>query len=197
MHILQADNLVQCFELHVVRERRRETVQIVLVRALALGFEEELVLLLVGKGAQFVLDARAVAWADAANRTVEQRRIVESLAQCVVHLLRGIDQEARHLILNGLRFVREREFRRTLVAPLWFECLEIDSSRIESRRSAGLHSTHLDTHLSQRLGDADGRRVARSASRCRLPSAVHQSREECAGGEDDGLRLKFDAHLRL
>ena len=57
-------------------------------------------LVLVGEGAQFVLDAGAVAGADALNRAVEKGRAAEAPAQNFVYLRRGVDQETRQLILD-------------------------------------------------------------------------------------------------
>ena len=71
VHILQTRYLAQCRELHLLWQRRREAIDVVFVGISTLWLKEELMLLLVGKGAQFVLDARALAWADALNCAVE------------------------------------------------------------------------------------------------------------------------------
>ena len=48
-------------------------------------------LFLVGKGAELILDRRAVARTDAAYGTVEQGRLVETAAQDVVNLGGGVN----------------------------------------------------------------------------------------------------------
>ena len=64
-------------------------------------------LVFVGKGTEFILDRRAVARTDAADRAVEQRRPVESCMEDVVDLFRSVDQKAGKLLFDGLRFGRK------------------------------------------------------------------------------------------
>ena len=48
--VLQSAYAVQCFELNLPWHRRAESVDVILARVHSLGFEEELVLVFVGKG---------------------------------------------------------------------------------------------------------------------------------------------------
>ena len=88
------------------------------------------------------------------NRAVEEWRTVESGAQNVVYLLRGIDQEARQLLLYRLGFRREGELRGVFVARLWLHQLEVDGACIEACRCTGLHASYLKTELAQLLGQS-------------------------------------------
>lgn len=90
VQILESADFVQGFPLNFPGQRRRKAVQVIFIGRTAFGFQEELVLVFVGKGAEFVLDRRAVARTDAADRTVEQRRPVESGAEDVVNLFRSV-----------------------------------------------------------------------------------------------------------
>ena len=95
VQIFESGDFVQRLPLHLPRQRRRKSVQIVFVGRFPFGFEKELVLLLVGEGPELVFDRRAVARSDAADRAVEERRTVESAAQNGVHFGCCIDQKAR------------------------------------------------------------------------------------------------------
>ena len=104
VQVFESPDFMQCFQLYFPGQRRRKAVEVVFVGAASFGFEEELVLVFVGKGAEFVLDRRAVARTDAADRTVEQRRPVESGAEDVVNLFRSVDQKAGKLLFDRFRF---------------------------------------------------------------------------------------------
>ena len=102
VQIFESGDFVQRLPLHLPRQRRRKSVQIVFVGRFPFGFEKELVLLLVGEGPELVFDRRAVARSDSADRAVEERRTVESAAQNGVHFGCRIDQKARQLMFNRL-----------------------------------------------------------------------------------------------
>ena len=76
--MLQSADLMQRLDLYLIRQRRREPVDIELVSVAPLGFEKELVLLLAGEGAQLILDAGTITGTDTVYRAVEQRRTVET-----------------------------------------------------------------------------------------------------------------------
>ena len=138
--VFQTADFVQRFQLDFPGQRRREAVEVIFVGAATFGFEEKLMLFLVGKGAELVLDAGTVARSDALDRAVEKRRTVESAAQNGMHLGRGVDHETRKLVLNGMRVGRKGKFGRMFVALLHFQCLEVDRTSVQSGRSAGLHA---------------------------------------------------------
>ncbi len=185
---------VQGLPLHLPRERRRETVEVVFVRRAPFGFEKELVLLLVGEGAKLVLDRGTVTGSDALDRAVEERRAVEAAAQRVVHFGRGVDQKAWKLVANGRRIGRKREFRRIRVAVLGLQRFEIDGSRIESGRGAGLHAADFEACRTQIFGDSVRCGIARATSFGLLRAAVHHPVEEGSGRKDDASAREFDPH---
>ena len=87
MYILKTYYLVQSLHLYLVWKRRRETIEVVLVSCITLRLKEELMLILVGKGAQLVLNAWAVARADTLNSSIKERRVLKSATKGVVYLL--------------------------------------------------------------------------------------------------------------
>ena len=73
MHITQGRDVAQGLDLHLPRQRRRETVEVHLVGRGALGFDEQLVGRLVGKGDDFGLDTGAVTGPDAGDLAIVER----------------------------------------------------------------------------------------------------------------------------
>ena len=194
LQMLETADAVQRLPLHFPGQRRREAVQVVFVCRAALGFEEELVLLLAGEGAQLVLDRGTVTGSDAVDRAVEERRAVKTAAQDLVHLGRRVDQVARKLVFDGLRLRREGEFRGVFIAVLGFEQREVDRPRIEARRGAGFHAAAFETHALQALGDAVRGGIAGTAPFGMGLAAVHQSVEEGAGREHHGAAGELHPH---
>ncbi len=102
VQIFESPDFVQRFPLYVPRQRRGKSVEIIFVGRFAFGLQKELVLILVGKGPELVFDAGTIAGTYSFDRSVEQRRTVETGAQQVVHFGRSVDQKARQLMLNRL-----------------------------------------------------------------------------------------------
>ena len=149
VQIFESVDLMQRFPLHLPRQRRRKSVEVVFVCRAAFGLEEQLVLFLVGERAEFVFDRGTVARPYTPDRAVEQGRFSESAAQCLVHLGRGVDQIAGHLLLNGPDLRCERELGRFLVSVLGFEPGKVDRACIESCRGTGLHPPGFESHAAQ------------------------------------------------
>ncbi len=86
MGALQAGHEAERRRLDVLRERRREPVDVDLVGRPALGLEEQLVPVAVGEPVDLVLDGRAVARALALNAPGEHGRALEPGPERVVDL---------------------------------------------------------------------------------------------------------------
>ena len=97
--VLQAGNRLQNRQLHVDRQRSAHAVDVDLVRVQALGLEEELVHLLVGKLDDLVFDRRAIARADRLDLPAVHGRAVHVLADDAMRLRRGERDVARHLLV--------------------------------------------------------------------------------------------------
>ena len=78
LHVFQTGNLLQRTELYIHGQRATEAIEVELDSVLALGFEEELVLILIGEVDELGLDAWAIARTDALYRPVVERRVGEA-----------------------------------------------------------------------------------------------------------------------
>ena len=74
LNVAEGRYLSQCLQLHIDGQTAAETVKVHLVGVGAFGLQKQLVLLLVGKGDNFGLDARAVTRTDALDLPVVERR---------------------------------------------------------------------------------------------------------------------------
>ena len=164
MQIFEPLDGVQCLPLNVPGQRRGEPVQIIFVGRTTLRLEKKLVLVLIGECVELVLDTRAITGTDPPDRTVEKRRIAETLPQNVMHLLRSIDQKARKLILHRMRIGGKGKFRGIFIPVLRFQNFEIDRPRIESCRGPGLHPAGFETHRHERFGHSVRSRIPRTAA---------------------------------
>src|SRR5436190_20801181 len=89
--------------LHVLRQACAETVDVGFDSIPPLGFDEDLVTLLVREAIDLVLNARAITWSAALNTTIEHRAAVEACPECVMHLLVGVGDPAAELSRWWLR----------------------------------------------------------------------------------------------
>ncbi len=71
--MFQTWNSFERSKLNIDWQRRRKTIQIILLRGFTFGFEKKLVLLFVGKSYNFSLDARTIARTNAANLSIIKR----------------------------------------------------------------------------------------------------------------------------
>ena len=89
-------------QLHLQRERRGEALQIVFRRGNALRLQEELVGILTGKCAQFILYAGAITGPLTVNQTGKQWGAVKTRAQNLMHFLIRVEEIAIHLLTSSL-----------------------------------------------------------------------------------------------
>ena len=97
LHVAEARHLAQGIQLHLYGQGGRETVQVILLSVHTLGFEEKLVLVLVGKGNQLCLYAGAVSGTYALYLSVVQRRLGKALSQALVNVGVCVRYPARQL----------------------------------------------------------------------------------------------------
>src|SRR5690242_10502184 len=84
------------------------------------------------------------------------------------------------------------------LAVLALELRVVDGSTVDARRGAGLEARDGEAELLELLGEMQGRGVARAAAGdARLGADVQATAEECARGDDDGLRSEASALERL
>src|SRR6516165_1143802 len=85
---------VNQLRLHVSRKRHGEAVDVDLARVGALRLEEELMTLFVRKSNDLVFERRAVAWADAADLSVEQWRSMHIRADKIADAIICVNEMA-------------------------------------------------------------------------------------------------------
>ena len=105
-------------ELHVERQRGRDTVRIDLIGREAFRLEEDLVALAFRKAHDLVLDRWAVARTNALDHAGEQRRATKPAADDFVRALIGVRDPARELPRVHRPLAQKREHRRRIVAVL-------------------------------------------------------------------------------
>ena len=64
VQVFESPDFMQCFQLYFPGQRRRKAVEVVFVGAASFGFEEELMLVFLGKGHYLCFDRGAVARTD-------------------------------------------------------------------------------------------------------------------------------------
>src|SRR5258706_11723139 len=124
-----------------------------------------------------VLDGRAVAWPDAANRSRVERRVGQVVADDPVGLRVGVGEPAQRLIeIEALGPVRERP--RRLVAGLRRHRVPVDRVAMETRRRAGLEPAALEAELREALAERARRMLADAPARDLARADVDQAVEE-------------------
>ena len=89
----RADNL----HLHIERQAGGDAIRVNFVRGQSFRFEEDLMLVTIGKAHHFVFDRRAVAWADTFDHASVHWATIEVIADHVMGFLIGMRDVTRHL----------------------------------------------------------------------------------------------------
>ena len=171
--------------LHLHRQRRRHSVHINLVRIQPLGLKKKLVLRLVGKLDDLVLDRRAIARPDPLNPSRIHRRPMHILANNAQRLRRGECNVAAHLRLHNL-LGPEAEWRRVHIARLFFKGVPLDRPPIQPRRRPCLQPASPQAQCSQRFSQQHRGRFAASSRRIPLLAAVNQPIQKRARSNNRG-----------
>ena len=181
------------FQLDLLRERRGEALEVILGVVAAFRLQEKLVGILVGEGAELVLDARAIARTAAMNDARKQRRAVEAGAEDVMDLLVRMKDVAVHLrrtALDRRRDVEVREAGGVVIAELDRKFRQVEGADVDARGSAGLHPGGRDTERSDLVGDPVSRRLADAAPLERVGADEHPTVQEGAGGQNNRPRME-------
>src|SRR5690606_18799921 len=129
-----------------------------------LRLQEDLMTVAVAEAMDLVLDRRAIAWADPADRAREQGRAVEVRADDVVRPLVGARDRAEELRCGPAGTHR----RHRPVVPVRFLPVErgpVDRTTIESRRRPGLEPGERQTELAKLRRQRRRRALADAATR--------------------------------
>ena len=181
--VLKARNLAHQFALQICWQAGREAVQVSLVGMPAFWFKKQLMALFIGEFDDLVFDRRAVARADAEDLAAVERRAVKVVADHLMNARVRVTDIAGDLRLHNLAR-REGEWRRLLVARLFFELLEVNGPTVEARRSASLQTRDAETEMTEIFGELDGGKFARPSSGESFRANVDQAVEEGSRRDD-------------
>ena len=167
--------------------------QVILVIVPAFRLQEQLVGILVGKGAELVLDARAIARAATMDQPCEQGRAVEAGAKDIMDGLVRMKDVAVHLrgtTLNGGRDIQEREAGGVGVADLDRKIRQVHRTDVDPRGSAGLHPSGRNAERRELVGDMICRELADAPPFERVRADEHLPVQEGPGGQNNRLRFE-------
>ena len=148
--MLQSGDSVQEFELHILRQRRRESLEIHLLSLRAAWFNKYLMPLLFGEADYFILNARAIARADSVYLSGIERRAVEVRENNFLRLLPRVGHIAFARVLHFVP-ARERKRHYIFIAELRFELFGLNASAVDSRGRARLESAQRESEGFERL----------------------------------------------
>ena len=111
MGIFQAHHRAHQINLHVKRQTGGNAIRVKLVRGQSFWLQENLVLILVGKAVNFVLNRWAIAWADTLDHAGVHRRAAQTATDNLVGALIGVRDPAWNLARMLLRPPHEGEYR--------------------------------------------------------------------------------------
>ena len=143
-----------------------------------------------GESDQFRFDRGAIARADRLDLSVEKGRIFQSRSQHAVHF--GICFARPTLELGeGALIGEEREAVEVVFAGLYLHFIEMHRACVDAHRRTGLHAQRVDAQCGERVGEKCRSRFGATSTHHGFPSDVHQSVEEGAGRDDNGLGVKL------
>ena len=168
-----------------------------------LGFQENLVRILVSKAVDLVLHTWAVARAHAVNLASKHRAAVKAAANDVVRARVGMGDVARHLLgVSDIgtpiteHWYIARCAARHSIARLRNAFAEINRAAVYARRRAGFQSALWQLEFFQPSAQRYGRRVARPARRIVLQTHMNLAVQKRTGRQHHRTAFKLDAHLR-
>ena len=194
--VAQSRDLVQRVELHIHGHGRRESVKIHLVRILALGLQEERVLLPVRKRRELCLYRRTVARSRALDLSVVEWGVGNGSHQRGMHLGVGVACPAGQL-LQRPSLAHETEPVEIVLAVLPFHVFKMDRAAVYAHRRARLHALGRYAVTCDALREVvHGRLGTPSALHLATPH-MHQSVEKRSRRNDGASGVKLHAPHRL
>ena len=107
----------------------------------------------------------------------------------------GMGNPAWHLTRMLFNAAEEGKHRHRIIAGLDLQHRIVNGAAVQTRRSAGLESTHWQLQFAQTFGQRDRGRVAKTSSAKVFQPNVDQSIEEGTGSQYHRRGLKTDAEL--
>ena len=182
-----------CLQLYFQRQGRGEALEIILGRMGTLRFQEKLMGVLIGKGAELILDTGTVAGTAALDHPRKERGTVEAGSENLVNLLVGVKKITVHLLaglLDGRRDVEVRKAFWLRVSGLTKEFGGVDGTDIDARGSSGFHPGRRNSERSELVGNSVRSFLTDPASFERMLADVHLSVQEGSGGQNNRPRME-------
>src|SRR5690606_19679923 len=162
-HSFQSRNMLEQFELHLLRQGGADPVRIDRGIIQPLGLQENLVLFTLREADHLVLEGRAIARSDRFDLSRVERRAIQIPPDQLVSLRRAMGDVADHL-RGFYPLGQAREGLRRIVSGLDVESIIVNASAIEPRRRACLESAKLEAGPLQGAGETLCGRLTYSTS---------------------------------
>ena len=194
--VFQSRNGADNIDLHVLRQRGRQTLNVQLLRMQTHRLNEELVAFLVRKRDDLRLDRGAVARAGAFNGAVEERTAVKIGADDLVRARFGIGKPAHGAVLQrrGVGGIGKR--LDLLIAGLELHFVKADAARVHARRRAGLEAAETKTHIGDALRELRCRGESVRAGGAYHVADDRPSAEICPRSDDNSAHRVYGARVR-
>ncbi|MNX18811.1 hypothetical protein D3C86_487170 [compost metagenome] len=183
--VAQARHGAEHRELDVLGEAARHALDVPLIGVEPFGLQKDRVKVLVREAEDLVLDAGAVARADALDHAGEHRGAVEPGLDHLVGLGIGLREVAGHLRDRLLRR-QEREVQAAILAGSECDLVEGDATAVDAGRGAGLEAAGREAHLNEAVGEGHGGSFAGASPRRAGEAGEELATQEGSGGQDGG-----------
>ena len=190
VRVLQALHRAHKGVLNVEGQAGRNAIGIELAGGQALGLQENLMAVFVGKAIDLVFNARAIARAHTFNFAGEHRAAVKARTNNVMGSLIGMRHPARHLrrmhvcpaheAKNGDARLRVQTTGHA-VPGLFLALCKVDGASIETRWRSCFQAPLRQLELFQTRRQTDSRRIACAASRIVFQAHMNLAIQKCAG----------------
>ena len=193
--VFQSRNGADNIDLHVLRQRGRQTLNVQLLRMQTHRLNEELVAFLIRKRDDLRLNRGAVARAGAFNGAVEERTAVKIGADDLVRARFGIGKPAHGAVMQRRSVGGIGKRLDLLIAGLELHFVKADAARVHARRRAGLEAAETKTHIGEAL-----RELRRRGEPVRAGGAYHVAddrppAEICPRSDDNSAHRVYGARV--
>ena len=164
------------FQLHVKRQRRRNTVRVVLVRRQSFRLQENRMTVLTGKTLHLIFNRRAVPRTNAFNDAGIHRRPIQIRQNDVVHFFIGVRDPTRHLLrMHDIRFHQRKMRYRIQISRLFLALRKIDAPPVDTAGRPRLQAPLTQTGSNQFFRQRHRRRIAGAPGTVMFQADMHQA----------------------
>ena len=196
MSLLKTFHRTNDLDLHIERQAGGHAVRVEFMGAEALGLDEDLVRILVGKAHDLIFDRGTVARTYAFDDPGIHGTAVQVLPNDVMGLFIGMGDEAGDLARVLLRLAEVGEDRDWVVTLLLLQYGKVHGAAIDARGGSCLQTTDAQGELPQPFRQRDRGRIAGTPTAVIFHADVDQAIEEGTGGQHHRLAENADPGLR-